>query len=82
MFPVYEGLINDLDAGPNIWPRTVKDDNIIVSWIDAFKFKEYIASDAFKNSTPKYPEKKQELERLANSIHEDDNPIIILIKVK
>ena len=63
----YEGLINDIDGGPNIWPKTIKDDNTIVSWIEAFKFKEYIASDAFKNSIPKYPDKKKELEKLAKT---------------
>jgi len=78
----HEGLINDLDGGPNIWPKTTKDDSTIVSWIEALKFKEYIASEAFKNSSPKYPDKKKELEKLANSIRENDNPIIMLIKVK
>jgi hypothetical protein len=78
----YEGLINDIDGGPSIWPRTVRDGNTIVSWIEALKFKEYIASDAFKNSTPEYPDKKKELEKLAKNINESDNPILILIKIK
>jgi hypothetical protein len=82
MFPISEGLINDFDGGPNIMPKAVKDDNTLVSWIDAFEFKKHIASDAFKNSTPEYPEKKKELEKLADSIKENDNPIMILIKVR
>jgi len=82
MFPIYEGLINDLDGGPDIWPRTVIDDNTIVSWIDAFKFKEYIASDAFKNSTPNYPDKKKELEKFAASLKETDNPVLVLVRLK
>jgi hypothetical protein len=77
-----QGLINDLDGGPNIWPKTTKDDNTIITWIDASKLKDYVASDTFKKSTPKYPEKKKELEKLANSIQANDNPIIIMIKVK
>jgi hypothetical protein len=82
MIVPYKGLINDLDGGPNIWPRTVRDDSTIVSWIEAMKFKKYVTSDAFKNSNPKYPDKKKELEKLVNSIQENDNPIIMLIKVK
>jgi hypothetical protein len=82
LFTPYDGLINDIDGGPNIWPKTIKDDYTIVSWIEALQFKEYIASDVFKNSIPKYPDKKKELEKLANSIQEIDNPIIVLIKVK
>jgi hypothetical protein len=77
-----KGLVNDIDGGPNFWPRAIKDDSTIVSWIDAIKFKEYIASEEFKNSTPRYPDKKKELEKLADAIQENDNPIIVLIKVK
>lgn len=78
----YNGILNDLDGGPNIWPKTIKDDNTIISWIDAIKLKNLVASEAFKNSTPKYPEKKQELVTLANSLNETDNPVLILIKLK
>lgn len=82
MFVTEQGLTNDLDGGPNFWPRTIKNDSTFVSWIEAIKLKEYIDSDAFKESNPKYPNKKKELEKLADSIQENDNPIIILIKVK
>jgi len=74
-----EGLVNDLDGGPNIWPKTTKDVSTVVSWIEAMKFKEYIASDAFKNSSPKYPEKKKELEELAGNLSEFDNPVLMLV---
>lgn len=77
-----KGLSNDLDGGPDIWPRTFKDDSTIVSWIEALKFKQYIASEAFKNSNPKYIDKKKDLEKLANAIQENDNLIVILVKVK
>jgi hypothetical protein len=82
VFVTEQGLINDLDGGPNFWPRTIKDDSTFVSWIEAIKLKKYIASDAFKKSNPKYPNKKKELEKLAKSIQENDNPIIIQVKVK
>jgi hypothetical protein len=47
-----------------------------------FKLKVLISSEAFKNSSPKYPEKKKELEQLANSLDENDNPILMLVKLK
>jgi hypothetical protein len=77
-----KGLSNDLDGGPDIWPRTIKDNSTIVSWIEALKFKQYISSEAFKNSNPKYIDKKKDLEKLANAIQENDNLIVILVKVK
>ncbi len=77
-----QGLINDLDGGPNIWPKTIKDDNTIISWVDAFQLKAHVASETFKNSTPKYPEKKKLLEKLANSLKETDNPVLMMIRLK
>lgn len=77
-----QGLINDLDGGPNILPKTIKDDKTLISWIDAIKLKNHVASEAFKNSTPKYPEKKRELEKLANNLKETDNPVLVLVKMK
>jgi hypothetical protein len=77
-----QGLTNDLDGGPNFWPRTIETDNTIVSWIEAIKYREYIASDAFKNATPRYPDKKKELEKLANSLKETDNPVLMIVRLK
>jgi len=77
-----QGLINDLDGGPNILPMTIKDDNTIIGWVDAPKLKAHVTSEVFKNSTPKYPEKKKELEKLAASLKETDNPVLILVRLK
>jgi hypothetical protein len=54
----------------------------LVYGIDAFKLKEHVASKAFKNSKPKYPEKKKALEKLVNSLDENDNPVLMLVKLK
>ena len=76
------GITNDLDGGPNIWPKTIKDGKTIIGWIDAIQLKTHIASEAFKNSKPNYPEKKKELEKLANSLKETDNPVLMLVRLK
>ena len=77
-----QGFTNDLDGGLNILPKTIKDDNTIIGWVDALKLKTHVASEDFKNSTPKYPEKKKELEKLADSLKETDNPVLILVRLK
>ena len=77
-----KGIENDIDGGPNIWLKTAQDDSTIICWINAFELKQYVHSDEFKNSAPKYPEKKKELEQLANSLNENDNPVLILVKLK
>ena len=82
LFNTGEGIINDLDGGPNIIPRTIKDNSTIIGWVDALKLKTHVTSEVFQNSTPKYPEKKEELENLANSLKETDNPVLMLITLK
>jgi hypothetical protein len=77
-----QGFTNDLDGGLNILPKTIKDDNTIVGWVDVLKLKAHVASEEFKNSKPKYPEKKKELEKLANSLKETDNPGLMLVRLK
>jgi hypothetical protein len=77
-----QGIINDLDGGPNILPKTIKDDNTIIAWMDPLKLKAHVASEVLKNSTPKYPEKKKELEKLADNLKETDNPLLVLVKLK
>jgi hypothetical protein len=70
-----------MEGGPNVLPLTIKDDNTIITLIDALALKKHISSEAFKNSTPKYPEKK-ELEKLAASIKDTDNPVLVLVRLK
>jgi len=76
------GIKNDWDGGPNIQLKKNKDDNTVFSWMNAFELKTYVASDDFKNATPKYPEKKKALEEMANSLDENDNPVLMLVKLK
>lgn len=82
LFDRSQGLINDIDGGPQILPRTTKDDNTIIALLDALELKKYIDSDAFKNSKPKYPDKKIKLENLADNLKETDNPVLVLVKMK
>ena len=77
-----QGIINDLDGGPNITPLTIKNDVTMVGCIDVISLKNHITSDVFKNSFPRYPEKKEELEQLANSLKETDNPVLMLVRLK
>jgi hypothetical protein len=76
------GIYNDIDAGPRFFPKKIVNDSTMVMWIDAKQFKDHIASDDFKNNMPKFPEKKKQLEDLANSLTEFDNPVLMLVTFK
>ena len=80
------GIVNDFDSGVPLIPlsyyRDKKGKEYLIGEVNPFQLKAYVASDVFKNSTPKYPEKKKQLEKLANSLTENDNPVLMLVKLK
>lgn len=76
------GILNDLDGGMNFFPVSQVNDSTLAMTVNAYDLMEYINSPAFKNSTPLYPEKKKELEKLANGLNENDNPVVIVVKLK
>jgi len=42
----------------------------------------HVASDDFKKSIPKYPEKKKSLENMVNKLTEFDNPVLMFVTFK
>ena len=85
VFDNEKGLINDIDGGPEVIPEmaiTKGGTEYLVMWLDAFRLKAHVESEAFRNSIPKFPEKKKELEKLAASLDENDNPVLMLVKLK
>ncbi len=78
---VNQGIINDYDGGPPFHPIYQKN-NLMVGFMHAYEFIDFINSSTFKTSTPLFPEKKKQLEQLANSLNDNDNPVLMLVKLK
>jgi hypothetical protein len=79
------GIPNDFDNGLVFSPDSyfaANEDEYLAGTIQPFQLKAHVASDEFKNSIPKYPEKEKALEKLANSLNENDNPVLMLVKLK
>jgi hypothetical protein len=79
------GIENDLDAGPTFIPDQYISENgreYIVGVIDPIIIKTIVSSESFKKTIPKYADKKKELEILAESLKETDNPVLMLIRMK
>jgi hypothetical protein len=73
--PVKEklGFNNDMDSGPVIWPHYVSSENELVTFLSPEAFLDYY--DKIENPTP-------ELKKIAGKISPDDNPIVIIAKLK
>lgn len=79
------GIENDIDGGQFFIPEyyfAEKGREYMVGLQYPYQIKALVVSTEFINSTPKYPEKKKELEKLANSLKETDNPILMIVRLK
>lgn len=80
-----DGIENDIDGGHFLIPGYYFTENFreyIVGLIYPRQIKTRVASKEFKELTPLYPEKKKELESLADNLKEDDNPVLMLVRLK
>jgi len=75
------GIINDFDGGIKFDP-IYQNNNILISYVTPLDLKSFISSDSFRTNIPKYLNKKLELQKLANSLNENDNPVLMLVKLK
>ena len=80
-----DGIINDLDGGIRFIPRSYFMENgreFFVGLINPYQIQSLVKSVEFKNATPKYSEKKKTLIKLADSLKETDNPILMIVRLK
>jgi len=81
----YDGIVNNLDGGSNFQPIgyfTEFGQEYLVGFLEPYRLKAHVASDEFKSSVPKYLEKKKELQKIADSLEETDNQIVVLVRLK
>jgi len=74
-------LKDDISGGISIEPKFVCGGKIY-SWTAALPLKTLLNSDEFRNAEVKNPDRKAELEKLAATIKEDDNHLLIVITPK
>lgn len=74
-------LKDDISGGLNIEPKFVCN-GLIYSWTDALSFKNHMSGNEFRKAEVKNPNRKSEMEKLAASVKEDDNHLLIVITPK
>jgi len=79
------GLENDFDGGTKFLPKGYFEENgseYLIGLVEPFNLKTHIAGSEFKKIIPKYPERKDELKKLASKLKETDNPVLMIVKLK
>lgn len=79
------GITNNLDGGLMFQPDSYFAGNgneYMAGIIQPHELKLHIAGEEFKNSVPEYPEKKAALQKLADTLNEMDNPVLMVVKLK
>ena len=75
------GFIDDITGGPDFRPITTNG-NTAIMLITALDMKLYLESDVFKNKETKFPDEKEKLIQLNNSLNENDNHFFVLVELK
>jgi hypothetical protein len=78
-------LKDDLSGGPDFnieFFNNYCSGGKLFSFIDAITLKKYVAGEDFKNAKVRDSKKKNELRKLAESLNETDNPVLIIVTPK
>jgi len=80
----YPGIINDLDGGLSFYPQcTFTNDNPEwVSTYEAISLKEKLTEEHFRNSKAIDPKKKEKLKQFIEGLSIEDNPVVVIVKMK
>ena len=76
------GLINDLDGGLSFWPRYYTSNNELVDVWNAFEMKEILTEKYFAAHEIKDAKAHQKLKALLKGLDFEDNPVIVIGKLK
>ena len=80
-YPYESGLVNDIDGGLPFWPKTTTS-GIGVTCLPAIELMEHIKNQEGEDVSRYDQKKRQELEQLVGTLHEDDNPVVMIVSLK
>ena len=77
-----KGIINDINGGLSIIPRFYAGNNEVVDIWLAEDMKELLTDEYFAKQKIKDKQAHQKLRELLKNLQEDDNPVIVIAKMK
>jgi hypothetical protein len=75
-------LYNDIDGGLPFWPWYAIEDGEWICCYDAIDFKKKLSGAWFKNSEAKHIDKREHLKKFVDELSIDDNPVLMIVKLK
>jgi len=75
-----DGFQNNIDGGLPFFPKFVYNDSILVSWVNAFDLREHVLNGNVSEKRRLYGQKYDDLVKLANSLDDQSNPVIVIVK--
>ena len=78
-------LTDDLIGGPDFnieFLNNYCSGGKLFSFVEAITLRKYVADEDFKDSGVSDPKKKEELKKLADTLNETDNPVLIIVTPK
>ena len=78
-------LVDDLGGGPAFNMSYLDysfNGDMLFSFVEAHALKKHVASEEFKNAKVKYPEKKERIKELSDSLDDMDNPVLVMVRLK
>ena len=71
---------NDIDGGLPFFPRFIHSDNICVDGVQAFELRKHVLNGNVAENRRLYGKKYDDLVKLANSLDDESNPVLIMVK--
>ena len=74
------GFKNDIDGGARFWPKYIYNDNILVDYVDAFKFLSMLKKGDSNSLKGEGDIRNDKLEILKKTLTESSNPVLLVLK--
>jgi len=79
--PYESGLYNDIDGGMPFWPNTT-DNDVATICLSPMELLDYLENQKGQDLSEFDTKKRQEFERLVSTLNENDNPVVMIVKLK
>jgi len=77
-----KGIINDMNGGLSFFPKYYAGDNVVIDVWKAWEMKEMLTEEYFAKQPIKDQAAHQQLREILKNLKDDDNPVIVIAKLK